>query len=98
MILQMTVPVQGGLRQEKQLEIIANHIANASTTGFKPDILSFDETFRASLTVDHRQGAIKKTGNNLDLAIDGNGFFKIQTGKFLLRNSCKSGKTWESGR
>ena len=81
MILQMTVPVQGGLRQEKQLEIIANHIANASTTGFKPDILTFDETFRASLTVDHRQGAIKKTGNRLDLAIDGNGFFKIQTGK-----------------
>jgi len=57
MILQMTVPVQGGLRQEKQLEIIANHIANASTTGFKPDILTFDETFRASLTIDHRQGA-----------------------------------------
>lgn len=81
MILQMTVPVQGGLRQEKQLEIIANHIANASTTGFKPDILTFDETFRASLTIDHRQGAIKKTGNSLDLAIDGDGFFKIQTGK-----------------
>jgi flagellar basal-body rod protein FlgG len=81
MLLEMTVPVQGGLRQEKHLEIIANHVANAGTTGFKADILSFDEMFHASLTTDHRPGSINTTGNELDLAIDGNGFFKVQTAR-----------------
>ncbi|MBW1996248.1 MAG: flagellar hook-basal body protein, partial [Deltaproteobacteria bacterium] len=40
MILQMTQVVQGGLRQERKLEMITNHLANASTTGFKADVLS----------------------------------------------------------
>jgi flagellar basal-body rod protein FlgF len=96
MILQMTRAVQGGLRQEKQFELISNHLANASTTGFKADILSFDSVFKANLTVDTTQGSLKQTGNNLDCAIDGKGFFRIQTargvrytrsGNFSLNNN-----------
>ncbi len=79
MILQMTRPVQGGLRQERQLELIANHIANVGTNGFKADILAFDQALKATQVVDFQQGDIKTTGNNLDVAISGNGFFKIQT-------------------
>ncbi len=79
MILQMTRAVQGGLRQEKQFELISNHLANAGTTGFKADILSFDHMFKANLTVDTTQGSLQETGNKLDCAIDGKGFFKIQT-------------------
>ncbi len=41
MILQMTRPVQAGLREERKFETISNHIANADTTGFKGDVLSF---------------------------------------------------------
>jgi len=79
MILQMTRAVQGGLRQEKQFELISNHLANAGTTGFKADILSFDSVFKANLTVDTTQGDLKQTGNALDCGIDGKGFFRIQT-------------------
>ncbi len=41
MILEMTRVVQAGIRQEKKLELIANHLANVNTTGFKSDIISF---------------------------------------------------------
>ncbi len=84
MILQMIGPVQGGLRQEKKFEIIANHLANVSTNGFKADILTFDHVFRAKLVVDHRQGDLKATGNKLDLALGDSGFFKVQTQRGIM--------------
>ena len=79
MILQTTRPVQGGIRQERRLELIANHLANVNTSGYKADILAFDDMFRARLAVDHRQGDMQVTGNKLDIAIAGQGFFRIQT-------------------
>jgi flagellar basal-body rod protein FlgG len=79
MILQMTEVVQGGLRQERKLEAIANHLANATTTGFKCDVLSFDAVFRANMTIDFTPGDIQQTGNPLDIALKDEGFFKIQT-------------------
>lgn len=79
MILQMTRAVQGGLRQERKLDIIANHLANSDTNGFKGDILAFDDVFKANLVTDHSQGNLNVTGNTLDLALGDKGFFKIQT-------------------
>lgn len=90
MLLQMMSPVQGGLRQEKKFEAIANHLANSATNGFKADILSFDHLLRTAHTVDHRQGDLKVTGNQLDVAIAGKGFFSIQTenGVRYTRDGC----------
>lgn len=79
MILEMTRAVQGGLRQEKKLEVTSNHLANASTDGFKKDVVSFDRMFRAQLTTDLTQGDIRKTGNPLDIALGDEGFFKAET-------------------
>ncbi|PIE70199.1 MAG: flagellar hook-basal body protein [Deltaproteobacteria bacterium] len=88
MLLQMTRPVQAGLRQERQYELISHHLANADTTGYKKQILSFDAVFKATLTQDQRQGDVCKTENPLDLAIEGPGFFRVQTdqGVRLTRN------------
>lgn len=79
MILEMTRPVQGGLRQERKLETVSNNLANTDTNGFKKDGISFDETFKAQLNKDFSQGAIQTTGNPLDMALSGEGFFKIET-------------------
>ena len=79
MIRQITHVVQGGLRQEKKLETIANHLANAYTTGFKGDVLSFDSLFKANMKVDFTEGEVQQTGNDLDLALEKGGFFKVQT-------------------
>ncbi len=96
MILEMTRPVQGGLRQERKLEAVSNHIANADTVGFKKDIISFDKEFRAQMNTDLTQGSIEKTGNKLDLALKDEGFFKVDTaagirytrnGNFTLNNN-----------
>ncbi len=79
MLFEMTRSAQAGLRKERQHELIANHLANATTTGFKKDILSFDETLKPILTTDYTQGSLVETGNPLDLAIEGEGFFKVST-------------------
>ena len=79
MIQDITIIVQSALTQEMKLENTANHLANATTTGFKADLLSFDEALQAHSTIDFRQGDLRETGNVLDLALSGEGFFKIQT-------------------
>ncbi|MFH2060641.1 MAG: flagellar hook-basal body protein [Pseudomonadota bacterium] len=79
MILEMTRPVQGGLRQERKLEVVSNNLANSDTTGFKKDSVSFDDKFKAQINKDYSQGSIIRTGNPLDLALSGEGFFKIDT-------------------
>ncbi|MBU0995492.1 MAG: flagellar hook-basal body protein [Proteobacteria bacterium] len=79
MILEMTRPVQAGLRQEKKYEVTANHIANVDTTGFKKDTLSFDRMMKANLSVDLTQGDVISTQNKLDVALMDEGFFKVQT-------------------
>lgn len=79
MLFEMTRSAQAGLRKERQHELISNHLANANTTGFKKDILSFDRALNPILTTDHSQGTLIETGNPLDLAIEGEGFFKVST-------------------
>ncbi|MCP3874232.1 MAG: flagellar hook-basal body protein [Desulfobacteraceae bacterium] len=79
MILEMTRPVQGGLRQERKLETVSNNLANTDTNGFKKDSISFDEKYKAQINKDYAQGDIKTTGNPLDVALSGEGFFKIDT-------------------
>lgn len=79
MILEMTRPTQGGLRQERKLEAVSNNLANASTVGFKKDVVSFDKEFRARVDQDFTQGDLVKTDNPLDLALGPQGLFKVET-------------------
>lgn len=81
---------------QRQLDIVANNIANADTSGFKtekplfrtepkspartadgPKPIKF--VIDAGLTRDFSQGALRTTNSAFDLAIDGAGFFQIQT-------------------
>lgn len=71
--------VRGCLIQEIRLDVIANNMANAGTSGFKKDTLSFDELLNVHQEIDMSQGNIRHTGNSLDLAISGKGLFKVDT-------------------
>jgi flagellar basal-body rod protein FlgF len=78
--------------QLRSADVIANNIANSSTTGFKRQGIQF-ETYLSRPTPkqstafvydratyrDTTQGTITSTGNPLDLAIQGTGYFQIQT-------------------
>lgn len=76
----------------RSLDIVANNIANSNTTGFKREDIQFDTVLsrmdsRESLhfAVDHgtyrdtAQGPMYTTGNPFDIAIQGPGYFPVQT-------------------
>ena len=85
--------VIGLFRQQRRYELIANNLSNVQTSGFKKDAPVFHQVFSGALnpsltglSVDSEisqtlfnQGEIQRTGNLLDLAIEGEGFFKIKT-------------------
>ncbi|MFV2034962.1 MAG: flagellar hook-basal body complex protein, partial [Halocynthiibacter sp.] len=86
-----TLTRQSGLLREFQ--IVANNIANISTTGFRKEGLLFSEYIQqmengapslsmASANVratNQIQGSLTQTGSPFDLAIEGDGFFLIST-------------------
>ena len=66
----------------KVVDVITNNLANANTTGFKRDfahILQGETGFDVGTQVDLSPGDMVMTGNGLDVAINGPGFFEIQT-------------------
>ncbi len=94
---------QSGLMREMQ--IIANNIANANTTGYRQEGLLFSEFVQradgdASVAMSAGrvrntsfvQGTMEQTGNALDLAIEGDGFFLVQApqGQRLTRSGAFS--------
>jgi len=82
---------QQGLMQEMQ--VVANNLANSSTTGYKSDRAIFAEflvgtgTSQDSLSMgglaghafQFEQGDMKFTGGQFDMAVQGDGFFVLQT-------------------
>ncbi len=78
--------VKGCQKEEIRMDVIANNLANSAVPGFKRDRVSFQnfltQAISASLVrikVDMAQGDLRFTGNQLDLAINGPGFFKVNT-------------------
>ena len=85
-----TLTRQAGLLREMQS--VANNIANASTTGFRREGVIFSEYVQRTgdgdsvsmaaaraRHADLSQGAIKQTNGDFDFAIEGDGFFLIET-------------------
>lgn len=94
----------------RELDVVANNIANINTTGFKGDSAVFEEFISPSARADGAnrndsrvsfvrdratwldlsQGTIQRTGNALDVAIDGRGFLAVQTpnGERYTRNGA----------
>ncbi|MBV9863571.1 MAG: flagellar basal-body rod protein FlgF [Alphaproteobacteria bacterium] len=84
----------------RQMDMVANNIANASTPAFKTERVLFrkyvgtsasgetDFVEDAASYRDTRQGPLNRTGNNLDVAIDGNGYLAVSTpeGERYTRN------------
>lgn len=85
-----TLNRQSGLMRE--MGVVANNIANSSTTGFRREGVVFSEYVAAlgqdpSLSMAHASGrmvdlsqsTISQTGGSFDFAIQGEGFFLIET-------------------
>ena len=78
----------------RELDLIANNVANVSTAGFKRRTNSFSKVLEAqqkagepvdeeknkvTTSIDFSQGNLKCTERNLDFALYGKGFFVIET-------------------
>jgi flagellar basal-body rod protein FlgF len=96
--------VSGSLAAQTRLDALANNLANANTTGFKaervlqraeragsvappPTAVSTPIT-RERVTTDFAQGPISASGNPLDVALTGDGFFVVTSdrGERLTRS------------
>ncbi len=84
--------LEGAQLLERRLNATVNNIANIDTPGYKADRLEFREVLMKKIgprymrafkeTVPYtvfKPGPIEHTGNPFDLAIAGEGFFKVQT-------------------
>lgn len=92
--MSMRTAITGLNAAQTELSTIANNIANAATAGFKASRVEFADVFSADasgrtpgsgvrvtgITQMMRQGGLESTGNTLDLAINGNGFFMVRDG------------------
>jgi flagellar basal-body rod protein FlgF len=86
-----TLTRQSGLLRE--IQVLAHNMANLSTTGFRREGVLFSEYVRQldrqeeplsmaaanARQTDLTQGALTQTGGALDLAIEGDGFFLVET-------------------
>ncbi|MGO8914351.1 MAG: flagellar basal-body rod protein FlgF [Stellaceae bacterium] len=96
------IALSGQMAMQRQMDVVANNLANLSTAGFKGEDTLFSQYLvrargsssplafaeDAGTTRDLRQGSLSSTGNPLDFAIQGSGYFTVQTplGQRYTRN------------
>ncbi len=88
-------PLAGALSFERRLEVLSHNIGNVNTTGYKKDKPMFETILggasRATMAgmdlfprvgriiPETAQGALEQTGRELDVALNGPGFFVVKT-------------------
>ncbi len=86
-----SVALSGQMARERQMDVLSNNIANLSTTAFKGQEMVFAELLSntgsgsvayvqdAGTVRDWSQGPLTRTGNPLDVALQGTGFLEVET-------------------
>ncbi|MDR1920579.1 MAG: flagellar hook-basal body protein [Candidatus Adiutrix sp.] len=69
----------GMMAQEERMNLTANNMANAGTPGYKKDVPVFEGYLVKQSKTYFGQGPFELTEKDLDIAIDGPGFFQIDT-------------------
>ncbi|MEW6501094.1 MAG: flagellar basal-body rod protein FlgF [Thermodesulfobacteriota bacterium] len=89
--LGMVESVETLIAQQQRLNQVSNNLANVDTAGYKKESVTFDEMLynvtrnrqrvgkALNILTNHGQGVTEQTGNPLDLALSGPGFFRVQT-------------------
>lgn len=84
--------MSGATQALQQQATVANNLANATTTGFRAEKLTFQAlpltgdgsptrvfTMDAQVGADLQPGIIQQTGRDLDVAVDGTGWLAVET-------------------
>jgi flagellar basal-body rod protein FlgF len=78
----LTSAAAGMRLQADRLDVIAQNLANSSTTGYRERVFtagSFGDRLGSAVTAGNKQGAIRRTGVSTDLALVGAGYFAVAT-------------------
>ncbi|MBJ6724818.1 flagellar basal-body rod protein FlgF [Geomesophilobacter sediminis] len=91
----MYAALSGSISAQKRLEVLTNNLANANTTGFKADRIEFQSLLAQktgatpnsetpvfsteTFSTDFTSGTLQHTENLLDVALQGDGFFVVNT-------------------
>ena len=88
----MYAALSGNLAALRRLEVVSNNLANANTAGFKADQIQFESVLanvknptqdpvfsNERFSTDFSPGPMQKSDNPLDLALEGDGFFVVNT-------------------
>ena len=91
--MSFNIGLSGMRAASKDLNVTGNNIANAGTAGFKQSRAEFADVYASSMGVNKNsvgsgvqlanisqqftQGNVNYTGNSLDLAVNGKGFFQV---------------------
>ena len=91
--MSLATELSGVNAAQTDIDTVGNNIANVNTTGFKLTDAQFSSVYgsvlpvvpgqgvnTASLAQSFSQGTVSQTGNPLDIAINGKGFFQLQSG------------------
>jgi flagellar basal-body rod protein FlgF len=83
------VALSGAMAQSQALDVASNNVSNANVNGYKSERIQFsaalakakDNAFVNATAgkTDDTQGVIEPTGNPLDVAIQGDGYFSVNT-------------------
>ena len=90
------VSLSAQMAMENRMTSIARNVANINTAGYRAEEISFSETMtnagKADVSfvsmgdtfISRRQGAISKTDNPCDVAIEGEAWFSVQRGNEVI--------------
>jgi flagellar hook protein FlgE len=95
---------------QTDIDTVGNNIANVNTTGFKISDAQFAALYGSALSTapgqgvdtndlaqSFAEGSVSQTGNPLDVAINGNGFFQLQSGSGIVYSRDGSFQISNSG-
>lgn len=101
------IALSGAILKAKQMDVFAQNLANANTTGYKKGNLAFKDhlvptdnpfnveskgrimTEMSNEFIDFSAGPQKRTGNPLDVAINGEGFFALEGDRYTRNGNFK---------
>ncbi len=99
--------LSGAVTKQSHMDIIAQNIANANTSGYKKERVAFKDYMLpvdnksplipdgramseiSNVATDFSKGVLMETGNPMDLAINGDGFFALEGDKYTRGGSFK---------
>lgn len=85
------INLSGQLALQRRLETVANNVANSTTPGYRAEEVRFESLLsddgqnpiafvtRGDTYLSRASGGLNRTGNPLDVAVDGNAWLGIQT-------------------